>query len=101
MLDVVSRLSRKFSLSKRELEKRIPSGTKPLFYDRVHWAVLYLKHAGLIKSTRVGNFQITTRGINALNSASNKINKEYLKQYPEFVEFIKYKKKYNVRKKKA
>jgi restriction system protein len=44
----------------------LPSGTAPMFDNRVGWAKTYLKQAGLIDATRLGYFRITPRGTELL-----------------------------------
>ena len=41
----------------------LPSGTAPLFDNRIGWARAYLKQAGLLKSPRRGMLRISDRGI--------------------------------------
>ena len=47
-----------------------------------------LKHSGLIQSIRRGYFKITDRGIEAL-SQNVTIDNTFLKQFPEYHEFIR------------
>ncbi len=82
-------ISKVFSLSKNELRVLIPSGTKSLFDDRVHWAIQYLLHAGLIRRTKRGHYKITSRGTMILKDRPNKIDKRYLTRFPSFVEYVK------------
>lgn len=64
-----------------------PTKSVPIFYDRTHWALTYLKHAGLLIGTRRGFFKITEKGKQILNQNPTKIDDNYLKQFPEFVQF--------------
>ena len=64
-----------------------------IFYDRTHWALTYLKHAGLLIGTRRGFFKITERGKQVLNKNPVKIDDNYLKQFAEFIEFQRTKRK--------
>ena len=59
------------------------------FSNRVGWAKVYLKKAGLIESTRRGYYKITQKGLNILSKKPSKIDNEYLKQFPEFLDFTK------------
>ena len=81
-------LSNEFRLSNVEKETLYPTGGGPIFYDRVHWALSYLKNAGLIEGTRRGFFKITKRGIDVLKHHPEDINAKYLKQFPEFNDFL-------------
>ncbi len=85
--EAIEYLAELFNLSETERQELLPSGRQPTFDNRVGWARTYLKKAGLLKSTKRGYFQITTRGINVLQTSPSKIDANFLKQFPEFVEF--------------
>ena len=61
---------------------------KTVFYDRVHWALSYLKNAGLVEGTRRGYFKITRRGSEVLSKNPETITVKFLKQFQEFNDFI-------------
>ena len=65
----------------------LPSGTAPLFDNRVGWARTYLKQAGLLYSAKRGILQITDRGADLLRQSPAKIDVEFLRQFKEFREF--------------
>lgn len=83
----IEALAQYFALTADERAQLVPSGTKFLFDDRVQWANTYLKQAGLLERVRRGTFRITDRGIKVLQSGITQINRDYLLQFPEFVEF--------------
>jgi restriction system protein len=85
-------LAGEFNLSEEERKVLLPSATARLFDNRVGWASTYLRKAGLIESKRRGNFSITERGKQVLSENPQKINVQFLEQFPEFVEFRKTKK---------
>lgn len=85
--DAVEALAKEFSLSDEELSVMLPSGTAPLFNNRVAWSRTYLKQAGLIQSKKRGVFQITSRGLELLATTPQKIDNTTLEQYPEYLEF--------------
>jgi restriction system protein len=85
--DAVNRLADDFSLSDDEKSRLLPSGQQPIFYNRVGWARTYLKKAGLIEDPRRGYFQITERGKTVLKENPSRIDMQYLRQFPEYVEF--------------
>ena len=80
-------LALEFRLSQAELEILIPSGKQTTFYNRVGWARTYLTKSGLIKQTRRTIYQITERGRDALKFNPLKIDGNFLRQYPEYLEF--------------
>src|SRR3954451_4234743 len=69
----VDTLADHFRLTPDERAALLPSGTQPVFYNRVHWARTYLKHAGLLESTGTGRFRITEAGVTALAANPSRI----------------------------
>ena len=64
----------------------LPSGTQPVFTNRLAWARSHLTMAGLLEKTGKGRFRITQRGRDALSSNPVKINLRFLQQFPEYTE---------------
>lgn len=87
--DATEQLADEFNLIEDERKELLQSGKQTIFDNRVGWAKTYLKKAGLLESTRRGYFKITKRGLKVLEDRPNNIDIGYLKQYPEFIEFIK------------
>ena len=90
----IDSLSNYFKLTEEEKNKLYLTKKVSIFYDRTHWGLTYLKHAGLLVGTRRGFFKLTERGKQVLTKNPAKIDDNYLKQFPEFVEFQKVKRKY-------
>lgn len=84
----IEKLSDELKLTKEEKETLYPTKGGPVFYDRVHWALSYLKNAGLIDGTRRGFFKITQRGVSVLKQEPIDIDVKFLKQFPEFNDFL-------------
>lgn len=84
--DISVGLSQHFQLTSVDLQDLIPSGKKSRHYDRVGWSATYMKQAGLLASPKRGWYQMTDRGYQALSSGSV-VNTDYLRSFPEFVEF--------------
>jgi restriction system protein len=76
-----------YNLSKEEREELLPSGKQTIIYNRVGWAITYMKKAGLLQSTKRGYAKITDRGLKILKQNPEKINDKFLGQFPEFIEF--------------
>lgn len=85
--DAVESLSVHFQLTDAERAEMLPSGTAPLFDNRVGWARTYLKQAGLLESLRRGYFKITARGTAVLASRPKHIDTTLLLQFEEFKAF--------------
>lgn len=85
--DAVEKLAQEFRLTSEERSELLPSGTAPLFDNRVGWARTYLKQAGLLSSARRGLFRITELGKALLAKEPQRIDVELLNQYEEFRQF--------------
>lgn len=85
---VIEELAQQFNLSDQDRKELLPSGKQRKFDNRVNWARTYLTKARLLTSTGRSMFRITERGIAALKSNPQQINISFLRQYPEFIEFI-------------
>lgn len=85
--DSVEQLAAEFKLTDDERGEMLPSGTAPLFDNRVGWARTYLKQAGLLQSPKRGVLRITNRGQALLAKNPTKIGVEDLDQYEEFRAF--------------
>ncbi len=67
-------LSEQFDLSDEELIQMYDSGNGPMFYDRISWALSYLKMAGLVLKPKWGTYQISELGKTKLGATTNEIN---------------------------
>jgi restriction system protein len=85
--DAVEMLAQQFNLTDAEREELLPSATDRRFNNRVHWALTYLRQAGLLESTRRGYFQITTLGRQIVQQRPPRVDIKFLTQFPAFVEF--------------
>ena len=87
LAEALAHLAAELKLSPAEQEERLPSGLQSRFANRVAWARVYLKQAGLLLSPRRGHFVISDRGREVLKAPPPRIDVKFLQQYPEFVEF--------------
>lgn len=85
--DAVEKLALDFNLSDSERGELLPSGTAPLFDNRVGWARTYLKQAGLLRSAKRGTFQITDLGKSLLAESPRYIDAALLDRYDDFRAF--------------
>jgi restriction system protein len=85
--DAVEHLAQRFKLTPEERELLIPSRGQRLLENRVGWGRTYLVKAGLLEAPRRGVFRITDRGRQAV-AAAQPINNRFLRQFPEFIEFL-------------
>jgi len=80
-------LALEFKLSTLEKAELLPSGRQAVFANRIGWARLHIKKAGLVEQPRRGFFNITLRGTEVLKNPPEKINLKFLDQFPEHLEF--------------
>ena len=76
-----------FTLTESDLKELVPSGQQAVYYNRIYWALTYLKKAGLVEMKSRGVFQMTQVGFSELPNAKL-ITRKYLQKYPEFKSFI-------------
>lgn len=85
----VEHIATLFGLTPEDRGQLLPSGRTRVLNNRTHWALTYLRHAGLIRSEGRGNFRITDRGRQLLGTKPAKVDKALLvARYPEIVDFI-------------
>lgn len=85
--DAVEQLAQEFGLSDAERAAMLPSGTAPVFDNRVGWARTYLKQAGLLEAPKRGVFRISSAGAALLATRPTRIDNSTLEQYPTFLAF--------------
>ena len=88
--EVKSALAIQFDISESEKKEMLPSGKQARFDNRVAWAIVYLRRAGLIENSSGGIFRITGQGLDLLKTNPDKITIKLLKQLnPEFKKWSK------------
>lgn len=85
--EAIEALAEEFGLSDEERAELLPSGSQPVFDNRVGWAKTYLKQAGLLASPRRGIFQITQPGSALLSTGPTFVGLETLDKYDDFRAF--------------
>lgn len=85
--EFLEKLAKYFELSDEDLNELLPSGKQTMFYNRVGWARTYLTKSKLLEMTRRSFYKITERGKNVLKSNPSRIDMNYLKRFPEYIEF--------------
>jgi restriction system protein len=86
--DVAEILADEFGLSKEERERLLPSGQQTFISNRVGWARTHLNKAGLLENTSRGVYRITSLGSEILKQNPARIDNNYLRRFPEFVEWF-------------
>jgi restriction system protein len=89
LAEVIENLGNRLGLSPEEKKELLPSESEPRFDNRVRWSAFYLRKAGLLERTGRGRIRITQRGQQLLQTKPQRIDVNFLKQFPEFLEFKK------------
>lgn len=84
-----SMVANRLHLTDSDLRELVPSGQKPLYHDRISWAISYLKQAGLLERPRRGVYRLSSRGVDVLRSHPGRVNNELLNQFEEFRKFLR------------
>jgi restriction system protein len=85
--DIRQRVADRLQLTPEDIAEVVPSGGQSRLSNRVAWAHIYLKRAGLLDSARRGIYRIAARGAEVLKSPPDQINMQFLERYPEYREF--------------
>lgn len=74
-------------VSENDCKELLPSGRQRTVDNRIHWAITYLKNAGLISSIRRGVYTITSEGEKAYAEVGSHLDLAYLDRYESFRAF--------------
>jgi restriction system protein len=85
--DIRQRVAERLHLTSDDIAELVPSGGQTRLANRVAWAHIYLKRAGLLASGRRGIYRIAPRGEEVLRSPPAQLNMQFLERYPEYREF--------------
>ncbi|MDX2255959.1 MAG: restriction endonuclease [Pseudanabaenaceae cyanobacterium bins.39] len=69
-----------FQITEEERKIKTPNGKQILFFNRIAWAISYLRNSGLIFSPERGKYQISTLGLQVIKSLPKKITIRFLKE---------------------
>jgi restriction system protein len=83
----IDQLAQQFQLTEADRKELLASGTQSRFENRVYWALVHLRRAGLIESAGRGFNRITERGREILHQSPSRIDLKLLNQFPEFRAF--------------
>lgn len=89
ILEMQPLIATDLGLDEDQLAERLRSGKQTVFHNRLHWAKQYMTRAGLLESTRRGQFQVTAAGKGLLAEGLPVINNRVLARYPAFVGWLR------------
>ena len=87
--DIKEFVATSLKISDAGRKELLPSGRQTYFDNRVAWARIYLKKAGLIEAEKRGCAQITETGRQALAMNPAQIDIAFLRRYEVFNSFLK------------
>jgi restriction system protein len=88
--EITSYVADQMNISEKDRAELLPSGRQYTLNNRVGWSITYMMKAGLVDRPSRGRYRITDRGLAVLSRNPNEINQTFLGQFPEFVEFKRY-----------
>ncbi len=89
IMELMPVLAADFGLTEDEIAERLPSGMQGVFHNRLHWAKFYMTRAGLLETTKRGQFQITPAGAALLATGPAQITNQTLSASPAFKAWFK------------
>lgn len=87
MNTLIDKLANHFELTAEQRSEKYKSGNDYVFSNRVRFARIHLKNAGLVDATRRGYMQITNEGKDFLKSSQERITLRQLATIPAYAEF--------------
>lgn len=85
--DLRFEVANKMNISQEDRQIMLPSGKQATYANRITWAVVYLKKAGLVSNPSRGKYVITQAGLKANKEVGHNINLAYLEKSEEFRDF--------------
>lgn len=86
--EIRERVAEHVGLTEEDRREMVPSGQKPLYHDRVSWAVSYMKQAKLLERPKRGVYELTQRGRDVLDANPDRVDNQVLEQFEEFRAFL-------------
>jgi restriction system protein len=85
---LVAKVEERFGITEEDKRELLPSGKQSRVVNRVQWAIQYLRRSGLLDNVSRGQYRISERGKTVLATGPAKIDVKFLRQFPEFLEFV-------------
>ncbi len=87
--EIRERIAVSEKLTDREVSEKLPSGAQTVLSNRVGWALLGMKHAGLVEQVRRAVYRLTDEGRRLLARGLERVDNDVLATYPAFAEWKK------------
>lgn len=85
--DYDEKLADRIGLTDDDRQELLPSGTQPMYINRIGWAISYLIKAQLLKRPARATISITERGRSLLSEKPERVDLALMMRYPEFRTF--------------
>lgn len=86
--ECVAAIAEHFRLSSEDLSQHLPSGRQTTVRNRIGWARVRLRKAGLIESAARGIDRITEAGLGVLGSGVEALNDDYLMRFQPYRSWV-------------
>jgi restriction system protein len=87
--DAVQAIAEAFHLSEEERNTYLESGQEAIISNRVGWALMHLRKAGLLQTMRRGVFQISDTGNKVLAENPTSLNVKFLMQFSGYASYVR------------
>ncbi len=87
--EIYDEIAENFDLTPEERAELLPSGTQLRWNNRVNWACYDLYKAGIFDRPKRGHYQISDLGRKILAQDPANLNRTFLRQFPQFLEWDK------------
>jgi restriction system protein len=91
--DLALRIAEELNLTSEERNAMQPGNKSTYLRNRIAWAGIYLRKAGLAESTKESTLKITQDGMNLLKNPPPKLSRQALMQFPPFRDYLDAQKK--------
>ena len=85
--EIAGAIIKYFRFTEQDLSETLPSQAQLTYFNRMSWAITYLKKAGLLISPARACFQITEEGKSIVENNIKDLDSKYLRRYESFLEF--------------
>ena len=85
--EVRARVAAAEGLTPEDVRELLPGGRQTVFVNRISWAAISLRRAGLLERVKRGVYRLTAEGERLLAKASPRIDRKFLRNYPAYREW--------------
>ena len=85
--EAIEYIATRYNLTEQDRKQLLPSGQQRVLGNRVAWARVHMRMAGLLENRARGVFGITKRGREVWEQKPAKINLKFLQSFPDYIEW--------------